>query len=95
MQKPKLVLLDDGYRLEIGDASSEVADYGSPVVLEHAGITYLAYAELEENGEMTTPLDEWVYMVSGSVEPEIVEEEEEETEQVIVEPGGDEHPAAD
>ncbi len=74
MARPRLVLLEDGYRLEINGKSSEEVDYGEPVELHAGGNHYVAYVDVDEEGTPSSPLETTVYRVHGMEAAEVVDE---------------------
>lgn len=77
--KPKIILLEEGYRLEVGAAVSQDADYGEPIELEADGKAYIAFVDLDEDGAPITPLESSVY-VGSAIECDTVDENEEDEE---------------
>jgi hypothetical protein len=57
MAQPRIVMLEEGYRLEVDGQSSEEADYGDPI--EFQGM--VAFVDLDEEGNPCTPLNSLVY----------------------------------
>ena len=75
--KPKLIKCADGYKLEVGTETSGLTDYGQPVQLKAGGKLYVAFVDLDEDGEECyTPLDDLVYVAT----PVECDEEDEESE---------------
>lgn len=74
MAKPKVVLLDDGYRLEVNGKVSEESDYGDPVELRAGGNHYVGFLTVSEEGQVETPLAAMVYRVYAEENVELVDE---------------------
>lgn len=82
MPKLKVIIGSATYRLQSGENLSEESDYGQPVTLEADGKHYIAFVDLDDNDEPSTPLDSLVYECKPvESEEESEEEGEEESEE--------------
>ncbi len=60
--KPKIVFLEDGYRIEVGSAKSDDTDFGDPCELATGGKTYVAHVDLGKKDEPESSLPDGVWM---------------------------------
>jgi len=75
MSKPIIEDFTDGYRLTVGEESSSLVPYGSPMEVELGGKRWLAFIDLpnaqEESTETETQLESWLYEVVPVAEEDI------------------------
>lgn len=58
--------------LEVNGKRSEEADYGDPLELKAGGNHYIAFLDVDKDGEPISTLGAVVYRVQAEVEPELV-----------------------
>lgn len=63
---------EDGYGIAVDGVVSEMVGYGEPVELEVDGVLYIGYVEVDEKGDLATPLPEFVF-TAKPVDAKVVE----------------------
>src|SRR5271166_4254244 len=97
MSKPIITTSEDGYTLTIGNESTDVIPFGTPLEVDLGGKRWLAYIDLpegsDESSDFESVLENWLYEVTPVMDEDIEFEEDEDGDQDEVEvtvPGDDE-----
>src|SRR5271166_6679273 len=82
MSKPIITTSEDGYTLTIGDESTDVIPFGTPLEVDLAGKRWLAYIDLpegsDESSDFESVLENWLYEVTPVMDEDIEFEEDED-----------------